>query len=159
VENHTVLRRRGSHVFWTNGSEMAVGRSALSALLIRTNSGIHFSQRLRQPHGYSADGWIRWIAKTTDDIIGNRNRDLPDCIIESLLLSFWTLSIVPISTNRQHNVSETGSVSVFRRGGGDTYSTEKQKLAFPQAMPEQKKVNHWKQGDYKHLTAGRVHGM
>jgi hypothetical protein len=23
-------------------------------------------------------------------------------------------------------------------------------------MPEQKKVNHWKQGDYKHLTAGRV---
>jgi hypothetical protein len=22
-------------------------------------------------------------------------------------------------------------------------------------MPEQKKVNHWKQGDYKHLTAGR----
>jgi hypothetical protein len=43
--------------------------------------------------------------------------------------------------------------------GGDTYSTEKQKLAFPQAMPEQKNVNHWKQGDYKHLTAGRVHGM
>jgi hypothetical protein len=67
------------------------------------------------------------------------------------------LSIVRISTNRKHNVSETGSVSVFRRGG-DT-STEKQKLAFPQAMPEQKKVNHWKQGDYKHLTAGRVHGM
>jgi hypothetical protein len=26
-------------------------------------------------------------------------------------------------------------------------------------MPEQKKVNHWKQGDYKHLTAGRVHGI
>jgi hypothetical protein len=24
-------------------------------------------------------------------------------------------------------------------------------------MPEQKKVNHWKQGDYKHLTAGRVY--
>jgi hypothetical protein len=24
---------------------------------------------------------------------------------------------------------------------------------------EQKKVNHWKQGDYKHLTAGSVHGM
>jgi hypothetical protein len=45
--------------------------------------------------------------------------------------------------------------------GGGTYSTEKknQKLAFPQAMPEQKKVNHWKQRDYKHLTAGRVHGM
>jgi hypothetical protein len=57
---------------------------------------------------------------------------------DSLLLSFWTLSIVRISTNRKHDVSETGSVSVFRRGG-DTYSTEKQKLVFPQAMPEQKK--------------------
>jgi hypothetical protein len=73
---------------------------------------------------------------------------------DSLLLSFWTLSIVRISTNRKHNVSETGSVSVFRRAG-----EKNQKLAFPQVMPEQKKVNHWKQGDYKHLTAGRVHGM
>jgi hypothetical protein len=45
---------------------------------------------------------------------------------QSLLLSFWTLSIVRISTNRKHNVSETGSVSVFRRGEG-TYSTEKPK--------------------------------
>jgi hypothetical protein len=35
---------------------------------------------------------------------------------------------------------------------------KKQKIAIPQAMPEQK-VNHWKQGDYKHLTAGSVHGM
>jgi hypothetical protein len=47
---------------------------------------------------------------------------------ELLLLSFWTLSIVRISTNRKHNVSETGSVSAFRRGGGGgTYSTEKPK--------------------------------
>jgi hypothetical protein len=30
----------------------------------------------------------------------------------------WTLSIVRISTNRKHNVSETGSISVFRSGGG-----------------------------------------
>jgi hypothetical protein len=29
-------------------------------------------------------------------------------LIPSLLLSFWTLSIVRISTNRKHNVSETG---------------------------------------------------
>jgi hypothetical protein len=43
-------------------------------------------------------------------------------------------------------------------GGGPTIQ-KNQKLAFPQAMPEQKKVNHWKQGDYKHLSAGRVHGM
>jgi hypothetical protein len=72
----------------------------------------------------------------------------------ALLLSFWTLSIVRISTNRKRNVSETGSVSVFRRGRAPTLQ-KNQKLAFPQAMPEQKKVNHWKQGDYKHLTAGR----
>jgi hypothetical protein len=26
-------------------------------------------------------------------------------------------------------------------------------------MPEQKKVNHWKQGDYKHLTAGILKGL
>jgi hypothetical protein len=91
-------------------------------------------------------------------ILGEKYR-LLSLLTESLLLSFWTLSIVRISTNRKHNVSETGSVSIFRWGGGDTYSTEKQKFAFPQAMPEQKEVNYWKQGDYKHLTAGRVHGM
>jgi hypothetical protein len=44
------------------------------------------------------------------------------------------------------------------RGGAPTLQ-KNQKLVFPQAMPEQKKVNHWKQGDYTHLTAGRVHGM
>jgi hypothetical protein len=46
-------------------------------------------------------------------------------IINSLLLSFWTLSIVRISTNRKHNVSETGSVSVFRRGGHLLYRKTK----------------------------------
>jgi hypothetical protein len=35
------------------------------------------------------------------------------------------------------------------RGGAPTLQ-KNQKLAFPQAMPEQKKVYHWKQGDYKH---------
>jgi hypothetical protein len=55
-----------------------------------------------------------------------------------LLLSFWTLSIVRISTNGNHTVSATGSVSVFRRGGGAPTLQKKQKLAFPQAMPEQK---------------------
>jgi hypothetical protein len=44
-------------------------------------------------------------------------------------------------------------------GGGAPTLQKIQKLAFPQEMPEQKKVNHWKQGDYKHLTTGRVHGM
>jgi hypothetical protein len=65
------------------------------------------------------------------------------------------LSIVRISTNRKHNVSETGSVSIFTRGGKAPTLQKNQKLAFPQAMPEQKKKdNGWKQEDYKHLTAG-----
>jgi hypothetical protein len=51
------------------------------------------------------------------------------------------LSIVRIFTNRKHNVSETGPVSVFRQGGGGAPTLQKnQKLAFPQAMPEQKKI-------------------
>jgi hypothetical protein len=57
----------------------------------------------------------------------------------SLLLSFWTLSIVRISTNRKHNVSETGSVSVFRRGGGGhlLYRTTKTCLSTGDARTEE----------------------
>jgi hypothetical protein len=58
----------------------------------------------------------------------------------SLLLSFWTLSIVRISTNRKHNVSETGSVSVFRRGGGGTYSREKPKACLSTGDARTKEV-------------------
>jgi hypothetical protein len=67
----------------------------------------------------------------------------------SLLLSFWTLSIVWISTNQK--TQRFRNWICFRPqagGGGGTYCTKKKKkLAFPQAMPEQKKVNHSKQGD------------
>jgi hypothetical protein len=66
------------------------------------------------------------------------------------------LSIVRISKNQK--TQRFGNWICFRlqaRGWAPTLQ-ENQKLAFPQAMPEQKKVNHWKQGDYKHLTAGRV---
>jgi hypothetical protein len=39
------------------------------------------------------------------------------------LLGFWTLSIVRYSKNtEEHNVSETGSVSLLGEGTGDTYS-------------------------------------
>jgi hypothetical protein len=60
------------------------------------------------------------------------NLSVPLCIAStgyscSLLLSFWTLSIVRISTNRKHNVSEAGSVSVFRRGGGHLLYRKKPK--------------------------------
>jgi hypothetical protein len=50
--------------------------------------------------------------------------------ISSLLLSFWTLSIVRISTNRKHNVSETGSVSIFRREGGHLLYRKTKNLPF-----------------------------
>jgi hypothetical protein len=57
----------------------------------------------------------------------------------SLLLSFWTLSIVRISTNQK--TQRFGNWICFRlqaRGGAPTLQ-KNQKLAFPQAMPEQKK--------------------
>jgi hypothetical protein len=39
------------------------------------------------------------------------------------LLGFWTFSIVRYSRIQKYDISETGSVSVFRLGGGkDTYS-------------------------------------
>jgi hypothetical protein len=50
-------------------------------------------------------------------------------------------------------------ICVRLQAGGAPILQKNQKFAFPQVMPEQKKVNHWKQGDYKHLAAGRVHGM
>jgi hypothetical protein len=37
---------------------------------------------------------------------------------DSELLIFWTLSIVQYSKKLENNVSETGSVSVLRSGGG-----------------------------------------
>jgi hypothetical protein len=38
------------------------------------------------------------------------------------LLGFWTLSIARnFKLTRKHNISETGSASVFRLGEGDTY--------------------------------------
>jgi hypothetical protein len=43
-------------------------------------------------------------------------------VYHSELLGFWTLSSVRNSKHWEHNVSETGSVSVLRWGEGDTYS-------------------------------------
>jgi hypothetical protein len=58
-------------------------------------------------------------------------------LIEILeLLSFWTLSIAQYSKKiREHNVLETGSVSVLRSGGERTPS---------QLGPlERANLNHW----------------
>jgi hypothetical protein len=63
-----------------------------------------------------AAAFVQWFLSSCRYSDWNPQCDEESC--HSLLLSFWTLSIVRISTDRKHNVSETGSVSVFRRGGG-----------------------------------------
>jgi hypothetical protein len=55
----------------------------------RNIPGTHFCYRLSQPQGHSAAGNIRSIEKS-DDLTGNRTRDLPAC------------SIVPHSTTLSH---------------------------------------------------------
>jgi hypothetical protein len=75
MEAHRVLRRRGSHIFETIGSQMAAKLSALRAGQLR----------LSRAQDYSAAGRIRSIEKS-NDFIGNRTRDLP------------AYSIVPEST-------------------------------------------------------------
>jgi hypothetical protein len=53
----------------------------------------------------------------------------------SELLSFWTLSIVQYSKKiKEHNVSETGSVSVLRSGGGTPSQL---------GLLETANLNHW----------------
>jgi hypothetical protein len=74
--------RRGSHIFQTIASQMAVRLSALRArrpLPPRMIPGTHFCYRLSRPQGHSAAGRIRSIEKSND--IGNRTRDLPACSI------------------------------------------------------------------------------
>jgi len=44
--------------------------------------GTHICQRLSRPQGHSATGRIMSL-KNSDDIIGNRNRDLPVCSVVS----------------------------------------------------------------------------
>jgi hypothetical protein len=64
-------------------SQMAVKLSALRAgrsLPPRRIPGTHFCQRLCPPQGHSAAGRIRSIEES-NDLIGNRTRDLPACSI------------------------------------------------------------------------------
>jgi hypothetical protein len=63
MEAHRVVRRRGSHVFWTIGSHMAVRLSAVRPgrpLL----PGMFLAGRIRS-------------SEVSNDLIGNRTSDLP----------------------------------------------------------------------------------
>jgi hypothetical protein len=76
-----------------------------------------------------------------------------------LLINIKLLDFVHRPDFYKQKTQRFGNWISFRlqaRGGGHILYRKNKKLAFPQAMPEQKKVNHWKQGDYKHLTAGSV---
>jgi hypothetical protein len=75
------VRRRGSHIFQTIVSQIAVKLSALRAgrpLTPRKILGTHFFQRLSRPQGHSAAGRIKTTEKS-DDFNGNRTHDLPAC--------------------------------------------------------------------------------
>jgi hypothetical protein len=79
------VRPRGSHIFYTIGSQMAVRFAALRAgrpLLPREIPGTHFCWRLSRPQGHSAAERIRPIEKS-NYIIWNRTRDLVACNIVS----------------------------------------------------------------------------
>jgi hypothetical protein len=83
VEVHKVVRRRGSHIFWTVGSHMAVKCSMLTRrplLSCRKICGAHFCQKLIQLQDHSAAGRIMYIDKQ-NYLIGNRTRDFPTCSI------------------------------------------------------------------------------
>jgi hypothetical protein len=130
-------------------------RVSMHALAINDSWGL-LSSRFHISHIPKALSYSLVRRNRTHFTYGETRR-VSRAVNKSLLLSFWTCPSSGFLQTRKHNVSETGSVSVFRRGVPTLQKN--QKLAFPQGMPEQKKFNHWKQGDYKHLTAGRVHGM
>jgi hypothetical protein len=79
MEAHGVVGRRGSHIFYTIGSQMAVRLSALRTghpLLPGKIPGTHFCYRASRTPGFSAAGNISSIEKS-NYLIGNRTRDLP----------------------------------------------------------------------------------
>jgi hypothetical protein len=79
-------------------------------------------------------------------------------IMLSLLLSFWTFSIVRISTNQK--TQRFGNwICFWRWGRGGTYSTEKPKACLSMGDARTKEGQPLETRGYKHLTAGRVHGM
>jgi hypothetical protein len=75
VNAHSVLRRRGSHIFSkTTGSQMAVSLSALRA-------GRPLSpKKIPGTRGYNAAVIIR-LAKNSSDVIENQSLHFPACSV------------------------------------------------------------------------------
>jgi hypothetical protein len=92
MEAHRVVRRRGSHVFQTIGSQMAVRLPALRAGR-PLPPGIFMLQRLSRPQGLGAARRIRSIEKSKD-LIGNRNRVILAC---SIVPQLTTLPRAPLN--------------------------------------------------------------
>jgi hypothetical protein len=81
MKAHRAVRRRGSHIFYTIGSQMVVRLSALHAdhpLAPRKIPGTHFCQRPSWPQGHSVAGRVRSIEKS-NDLIGIQTHNLPAC--------------------------------------------------------------------------------
>jgi hypothetical protein len=77
-----------AHLF-TNKAHFTRDESTIAALSAgrspftpRKIPGTHFCQRLSRLQGHSTAGWIRPIDKS-NELIGNRTRDLPTCSIVS----------------------------------------------------------------------------
>jgi hypothetical protein len=87
VETRVVVRRRGSHIFYTISRPLYPGRFLV---LISVRGWV-------DPEGHSAAGRIRSIEKS-NDFIGNRARELPVCSMvpqpttlpRSPLIVIWT---------------------------------------------------------------------
>jgi hypothetical protein len=69
MKTRRVVRRRGSHIFYT---------IAPAALYPHEDSRYSFLLEAESTPGHSAAGEIRSIEKS-NDLIGNRTRDLPAC--------------------------------------------------------------------------------
>jgi hypothetical protein len=102
VEAHEVLKRRGSHIFWTIGSNMAMRLLALRAVrppfTPRNIPGAYFCRRLSRLKCRNGAGRIRSVEKS-NDLMGTRNHDLSAC---SITLQPTTLPHAPRLTD--HNV-------------------------------------------------------
>jgi hypothetical protein len=69
---------------FTNGGEV-INLTRRPTFTPRKIPGNNFCQKLSRPQGHSAAGRVRSIEKS-NDLVGNRTRDLPACSIPRTIL-------------------------------------------------------------------------